>query len=134
MGKLIKINLNAGEIDESVDSARDQESIQADFNDVLECLTVSARELHERLGVKKDFTNWFKYQINGTKLVEGQDYVLLPNIREQTEGRGGHNKIDYILPLSTAEHLCMVSKTDTAHEIRNQFIALRRKWNSPEYV
>jgi phage anti-repressor protein len=41
--------------------------------------------------------------------MEGQDYVLLALQGKQKSGRGGHNKIDYAIPLYTAEHLCMVS-------------------------
>ncbi len=73
MGKLININFNTGEIDEPLDSVRELvlmvgESIQADFNDALDCPTVSARDVHDLLGEKKEFTSWFKYYVKNMGL------------------------------------------------------------------
>ena len=52
---------------------------------------VSARELHEFLGSRRDFSNWIKDRIEKYGFIENQDYQLLNNFGEQT-GRGGHNK------------------------------------------
>ena len=106
--------------------------IRIDVNEKLE-QTVSARELHERLGISKDFTSWFKQQAERLNLYEGQDYALLTFPGEQT-GRGGHNRIDYIVSLDIAKHLCMISGGEMAGEIRDYFIRVEKAWNSPEQV
>jgi phage anti-repressor protein len=64
--------------------------------------------LHERLGIKKDFTDWFKYHIKRVPLVECRDFILLVNIDKQDQW-GGHNKVDYMIPFDIAKHLCMMS-------------------------
>lgn len=94
---------------------------------------VSAREMHEKLGISKHFTDWFLYQAEKLNLIEGCDYSLLHNIGEQT-GRGGHNKIDYHITIDIAKHIAMISGGEKAHEIRNYFIKVERAWNSPEQV
>lgn len=95
--------------------------------------TVSARELHEKLGILKDFTSWFKYQAEKIGLIENEDYCLLTNFGEQN-GSGGHNKIDYIVPIDVAKHLTMISGGEKAYEIRRYFIEVEKAWNNPELV
>ena len=85
------------------------ELFKMDFNhEGIDGIAVRARELHERLGIKKDFTDWFKYHIKRVPLVEGRDFILLPNIGEQDQW-GGHNKVDYVIPFDIAKQLCMMS-------------------------
>ena len=93
---------------------------------------VSARELHEGLGIQKDFSDWFKQQVERLNLQEGRDFS--PFKGSKPEGRGGHNKIEYIVPLDIAKHLCMISGGEKAHTIREYFIQVERAWNSPEQV
>ena len=42
-------------------------------------LAVNARDLHEYLGVGKDFTNWIRGRIAECGFVEGEDYVKVSN-------------------------------------------------------
>ena len=35
---------------------------------------VSAREVHERLGIQKQFTHWFSHQAEKMGLIEGETY------------------------------------------------------------
>ena len=106
--------------------------IKVDVNDNYEQV-VSARELHEKLGIGKDFSSWFKQQAERLNLQESRDYSLLTLLGEQT-GRGGYNKIDYAVPLHIAKHLCMISGGNMAHQIREYFIQVERAWNSPDQV
>lgn len=94
---------------------------------------VLARELHEKLGIQKDFTSWFKYQAEKIGIIENEDYYLLTNFGEQN-GSGGHNKVDYIVTIDTAKHLTMISGGEKAHEIRKYFIEVEKAWNNPEIV
>ena len=72
-----------------------------------EVYSVNARDLHQKLEVRKDFSTWFKVQIKRGLFEENIDYItisvektLLPQKGEQ---RGGHNKIEYFLTLDTAK-------------------------------
>lgn len=50
--------------------------------------TVDARALHEWLGVKKPFSDWFKRQVERVDMVEGIDYeVIFPLKVENSRGR-----------------------------------------------
>ncbi len=93
---------------------------------------VSARDLHEALGMQKDFSDWFKYQAGKLGLTEEMDFT--PILGSKTEGSGGHNKIDYIMSLDTAKHIAMMSGGENAHKIREYFIRVEKQWNSPEMV
>lgn len=87
---------------------------------------VSARELHALLGVRKDFTNWFKDQAFRAKLVDGKHFVLLAEKGEQT-GRGGHNRVDYLVLMESAKHIAMMAGTDKGCEVRDYFIECERR-------
>lgn len=104
---------------------------------------VDGRLLHEQLGVGRDYTDWIKQQIEDMGLEEGNDYSLSKG--SKTSGRGGHNKIDYFIKVSTAKEVAMVAGAKggrTSKELkensklaRKYFIAiesaynLRKEWN-----
>lgn len=108
------------------------ELIKIQTNDNFEQI-VSARELHEVLAIGKDFTNWFKQQIERLGLVEGTDYSLLTFLGEQT-GRGGHNKIDYHVTIDIAKHISMISGGENGKKVREYFIQVEKAWNDPDQV
>lgn len=90
---------------------------------------VDARTLHERLNLKRDFSHWMRSQITRARLVEGRDF--LPYTRdEQTEGRGGANRQDYMLTVDAAKHIAMMSGTDRGFEIREYFISAEKELQS----
>lgn len=86
---------------------------------------VSARALHRGLGIRRDFTSWFKAQVKRAKLIEGEDFVLLTQKGEQT-GSGGHNRVDYLLTLDAAKHVAMMAGTTRGREVRRYFIAVEK--------
>jgi len=92
---------------------------------------VSARELHEKLGIQKRFTDWFYYQAEKLNLLEGQEFIT---ILGETSEQGGRPATDFIVPIDIAKHICMISGGEQAHVIREYFIAVERAWNSPEQV
>lgn len=104
--------------------------IQIQTNDNMEQV-ISARELHEKLGIQKDFTDWFKYQAAKIGLIEGKDFTT---ILGETSERGGRPSVDYIIPIDIAKHICMMSGGENAHAIRQYFIQVEKAWNSPEMV
>jgi anti-repressor protein len=84
---------------------------------------VSARELHQFLGVQSPFTHWcnrmFEYGFE-----ENQDFLLVKFDRQK--GSGGHNKTDFLLTLDTAKEIAMIQRTAKGKEVRNYFIACER--------
>ena len=92
---------------------------------------VSARELHQFLESKQDFSNWIKNRIEKYGLVENQDYSLLNNFIEQT-GRGGHNRIEYALTIDAAKELAMVEGNEKGKQARQYFIECEKQLNKPK--
>lgn len=89
---------------------------------------VIGRELHDKLGINKDYSNWFK-QMCGYGFEERKDFdVLLAQKGEQT-GSGGHNKKDHILRFDMAKHICMIQRTETGKAIRQKLIDLEKAIN-----
>lgn len=86
--------------------------------------TVNARDLHAFLGVGKDFSNWIKDRIAAYSFNENSDFVCSPILA--SEGRGGHNRLDYHLTLDMAKEMAMVERNAKGREARRYFIACER--------
>lgn len=82
---------------------------------------VSARELHDFLGSKQDFTTWIKGRIEKYDFVENVDYTL----HKFMEGKNW--KHDYIIKLDMAKELSMVENNDKGKEARRYFIACEKR-------
>ncbi len=90
--------------------------------------TVSARDLHANLEVKKDFSDWVKAQIRRARLVEGRDYGTYPQ-----KGVGGQfDSMEYFFTVDTAKHVAMMSNTDRGFEVREYFIKVEKEFKKQE--
>jgi phage anti-repressor protein/very-short-patch-repair endonuclease len=80
---------------------------------------VSARDLHKKLGVKKDFSDWIKIQIQRGFFEENIDFVVVPlkGVSEKVtlysnglyrNEKGQVIPVDYILTLVTATNIVRV--------------------------
>ena len=70
---------------------------------------VSARELHEALGVEKRFSAWF--ETNSQGFVEGEDFTSV--LSGTVVNNGAHRELqDYNLSVDMAKHICLMSRTD----------------------
>lgn len=90
---------------------------------------VNARELHEFLGVGKDFSNWIKDRIEKYGFVEDEDFAIFdsPNLANQT-GRGGDRRSkDYLLTIDTAKEIAMAENSEKGRTVRRYFIACEKK-------
>ena len=92
---------------------------------------VSGRQLHEALGVKTKYADWFNRMIE-YGFTENQDFLLLKN--EQQTGRGGHNKVDHVIKLDMAKEIAMIQRTDRGKQVRQYFIQVEKDFNSPEKI
>lgn len=87
-------------------------------------VTVDARQLHDFLGVKKDFSTWIKDRIEQYQFIENQDFVSFP----QNGGKptGGRPAKDYALTIDMAKELAMVERNDKGRQARRYFIECER--------
>jgi len=92
----------------------------------VEINSISAKDLHKYLEVKKDFSDWIKTQLELDKRTqstfkEDVDYLKNPlKVGKQ---------IDYILTLETAKHIAMMSKVKKGQEVRQYFIDVEKEYN-----
>lgn len=86
---------------------------------------VNARELHQKLGSKQDFSTWIKNRIEKYGFVESQDFEVFHKIMENLNG--GRSRIEYALSLDMAKELCMVENNDAGRKIRKYFIDMENE-------
>ena len=96
---------------------------------------VSARDLHEFLGVGADYRHWFPRMCE-YGFTEGQDFNSVKNDRVQMEGGRMVSRTvdDAILTIDMAKELCMLQRNERGKLARQYFLQLERDWNSPEKV
>lgn len=93
--------------------------------------TVSARELHEILGIKKRFSAWFETNAQG--FVEGEDFTSV--LVSTVVNNGALREIsDYQCTVDMAKHICLMSRTDKGKKCRQYLIDLEKAWNTPEQI
>lgn len=85
---------------------------------------VSARDLHEKLGSKQDFSNWIKNRIEKYGFIEGEDYTSFDKIIERENG--GTIRREYALTLNTAKEIAMVEGNERGRVVRKYFIECER--------
>ncbi len=91
---------------------------------------ISARKLYEKLGMDK--SHWKRWSANNVEkndfFVQDVDYYKLAL---EANGNITH---DYSITIEMAKHICMMSRTTKAHEIREYFIKIEQAWNTPEMI
>ena len=97
--------------------------------------TVSARELHEKLGIETPFRKWFPRMCE-YGFTEGTDFNVDKNVRVQMEGeREVKREIeDFTISIDMAKELCMIQRTPEGKRVRQYLIDLEKAWNTPELV
>lgn len=100
-------------------------------NTETERITVSARELHDKLQIQTDFPHWFD-RMTEYGFVEGEDYQTF--LSDRSDGLPGKPKQDAEITLEMAKQICMIQRTEIGRKFREYFIQLEKDWNSPEKV
>jgi anti-repressor protein len=96
------------------------------MNDLIKIQTVDdqrlvdARELHEFLESKRDFSNWIKDRIEKYGFIENQDYISFAKIVERETG--ATTRIEYGLTIDMAKELSMVENNGRGRKARQYFI------------
>lgn len=84
----------------------------------------SVKNLYSKLGLDDShWSRWYnKNIINNNFFEENKDWWVLAT--RATTDKGGQVGKDFKVTIEFAKHLCMMAKTEKAHEIRNYFIYL----------
>lgn len=103
------------------------------YNDELP--TVLGRDLHEALGVKTAYKDWFPRMCE-YGFEEGKDFNPLKNERVQIEGtrKVKREVVDHQLSIPMAKEICMLQRTEKGKMFRAYFIQIEEQWNTPEAV
>ena len=83
---------------------------------------VSARELHEFLESKQDFSDWIKARVEKYGFIENEDFTIILG-----KSSGGRPTKEYILKLDMAKELSMVENNDKGRIARKYFIECEKK-------
>lgn len=86
---------------------------------------VNARELHEWLGNKDNFTTWIGDRIKQYGFIENVDYTSF--LENSKKPQGGRPSKEYVITLNMAKELSMVERTEKGKQARKYFIKCEEK-------
>lgn len=85
--------------------------------------SVNARELHEFIQSKSDYSTWIKNRIKKYDFQENQDYIIF-----QTKKAGNNATLkEYFITLDMAKELSMVENNEKGREARRWFIEIEKR-------
>lgn len=90
--------------------------------------TVSARDLHEGLGIKSKYADWFK-NMSAYGFTENIDYTTFSKNLEN-----GGRIIEHIISVDMAKQICMIQRSEKGRLYRQYFLDLEKAWNTPEQI
>ncbi|MBF2604210.1 phage antirepressor KilAC domain-containing protein [Listeria seeligeri] len=108
-----------------------QELVKTHQNDSGD-LIVSARELHEFLGVKTKYKDWFPRMVE-YGFVENTDFIAMAQKRATAQGNET-TYFDHHIKLPMAKEISMIQRTEKGKQARRYFLAVEAAWNSPEMI
>ena len=92
---------------------------------------VNGRELYEFLGVKDNYTVWFKRMIK-YGFDENVDFISFSE--KSDKPFGGRPQVNHYVKLDMAKEISMLQRTERGKQARRYFIQLEKFWNSPEML
>ena len=94
--------------------------------------TVLGRDLHEKLGIKTAYKDWFPRMCE-YGFAEGVDFNPLNFEQVRSEGNREVKRVitDHQLTLDMAKQICMIQRSDLGRQYREYFLEIERKWNDP---
>ena len=93
--------------------------------------TISARDLHDGLGIGTEFRKWFP-RMAEYGFSENIDWK---RVSQKCPTPGGTQEIvDYQISVDMAKQICMIQRTDKGRKYRQYFLDLEKAWNTPEQI
>tara|TARA_B100000700_G_C15063644_1_gene867858 strand:- start:25179 stop:25775 length:597 start_codon:yes stop_codon:yes gene_type:complete len=90
----------------------------------------NARDLHNFLEVRRDFTNWVKARIEKYGFIEGEDYSIVQNLTSPDLASSKSRQrvlTDYYITLDMAKELAMVENNEVGRKVRKYFIEVEKQ-------
>jgi len=84
---------------------------------------VNARELHEGLESKQDFSDWVKARLSETDAIVDEDFTIILG-----KSNGGRPSKEYLLKIDTAKEMAMLERNDKGKEYRRYFIEVEKRY------
>ena len=94
-----------------------------------ETRTVSARELHDRLGVETRFNDWFPRMCEYGFSAENGDFIAITQKRVSAQGNV-ITFVDYNISIDMAKEICMIQRNEAGKMFRRYFIEVEKEWNN----
>lgn len=94
--------------------------------------TVSARDLHEKLNIRTQYTKWFE-RMREYGFSENEDFKAISQKRLTAQGNET-TYIDHEISIDMAKQICMIQRSPEGKMIRQYFIDLEKAWNTPEQI
>lgn len=94
--------------------------------------TVMGRDLHDFLGVKTAYKDWFP-RMCGYGFNENLDFIAVAQKRATAQGNET-TYTDHQLTIEMAKEISMLQRNEKGKQARQYFIQLEKEWNSPEKV
>lgn len=92
--------------------------------------SVNARNLHEALEVKTEFSHWIKRRLKDSMAIKDEDYIVLEVSSNLTtlSPKMTKAKKDYIITTDLAKEISMLEKTERGKLVRKHFIKAERDY------
>ena len=90
----------------------------------------NARDLHQFLGVGRDFSNWIKNRVKQYGFVKGQDFIVVKNLSSPKRATAKSRQqvmIDYHITLDMAKELAMIENNEQGRKVRRYFIECEKQ-------
>lgn len=96
---------------------------------------VSGRQLHQVLGVKTAYKDWFP-RMTEYGFTEGEDFnpLKIEQVRQEGTRKVKRQIEDHVIKLDMAKEIAMIQRTDKGKEVRKYFIQVEKDFNSPEKI
>lgn len=96
---------------------------------------VNARELHQFLGIRTPYTQWFERMCE-YGFEKDDDFIEFNELSQKSEGSRLVERtiINHAIKLDMAKEIAMIQRNEKGKQARRYFLQIEKDWNSPEKV
>lgn len=94
--------------------------------------TISGRDIHGDLEIKRQYANWAKDQIESLELVENVDFVISQVVynEEVKNPQGGRPRTEYYFTLDSAKEIALASRVPLGKQYRRALIEVEKRYTA----